>query len=95
LFSLHIGDDTATIDVILAEEDAEFFLNSTVEEFHSSSQRRQAVADRLAELIESNVSMDFYLKSYYTFTPMTADKIHSTTATRKRARIERREAREP
>lgn len=81
LFSLHIGDDTATSDVLLTGEHAESFLGCSTIDFISSKKRRHDIARKLDALVKNEQLTDFYLFSYLSSTKDEASGI----ATRHRA----------
>lgn len=64
LFSLHIRDDTAESDVILADIDAEKFLGISTKEFPYTIQKHEEIFTKLESLRINRTLMDFYIKTY-------------------------------
>jgi len=64
LFALRVCDDTAELDLIFTDKDAELFLGTTTKEFRTQELVRQRVLQRLLHVKNHRVPLDFYVMSY-------------------------------
>jgi hypothetical protein len=64
MFALRITDKTAITDVILYDEEAQRFLNTTAQDFYENDLIQQRILSQLIKLKERNVMIDMYLKLY-------------------------------
>ena len=67
LFSLKIYDNTAITDIIVTNEDAVMLLGCNLAEYSESIDLQMKIIEKLNDLSINNVSIEFYIKSYYVF----------------------------
>ncbi len=73
MFGLRLVDDTAAVDVIVCDSEAEHFLGVTAREFQRDAEGVQAAVEaRLARHRDEEIVSDFYIKSYSTLAAVPA-----------------------
>lgn len=65
-FSIRIADDSAELDVLFYDSDAETLLKMTIDEFHSDALSPNKIHNKLTTYFEKETIVDFCIKSYTT-----------------------------